>query len=260
MKRFTKKRNAIIAFVLISTVAISAMLINNSLLVEANELFSGIDSIISYNSEANPFNIVELVPEEKMAEIGYLMDGEEPEQWLSSISTMVSSSDDSGYNKRTKYVNDLKTKLTSIIETNGTKTKPLHYSDYEESYVSSSGLIRLPLANEDVIEKDTTGYKINDVGTGNGAYEFNCDYTPVATGGNYDQNVDYYIYSGAGYYGVVFEGVLLDGISSIAEQLAGRKAYSVKNSHAYVNKSSLEGLASDKPNAYVYKSDNSDIS
>lgn len=258
MKNIKKKIAAGVAFALVCAITVTAIFVHSSQTVEANEVFNGIDSIISYNNEANPFNVVELVPDRGMAEIGYLMDGQEPDNWLGIIAGLVSDDTDAGTKKRSDYILALKTRLDSITETDGSNSKPLHYNTYSESYVEKDGMTVLPLSSIEKIAKDTTGYKMNDVGIGNGSFEFNCEYAPVAIGGDYDQNVDYYIYSGAGYYGIVFEPFESDGVIDIVDQLNGEDAYTVKSAYAYVSKAKVDELCTDSPNAYLYKADNSD--
>ena len=55
----------------------AAFVLNDSLTkVDANVAFNGISDIVSSHGKDKPFNIVEVVPDKKMASIGYLIDGQ----------------------------------------------------------------------------------------------------------------------------------------------------------------------------------------
>lgn len=67
----------------------AAFVLNDSLTkVDANVAFNGISDIVSSHGKDKPFNIVEVVPDKKMASIGYLIDGQEPDDWFGTLAQM----------------------------------------------------------------------------------------------------------------------------------------------------------------------------
>ena len=93
----------------------AAFVLNDSLTkVDANVAFNGISDIVSSHGKDKPFNIVEVVPDKKMASIGYLIDGQEPDDWFGTLSKM-SDKDGAGVKNRSAYMEGLKTKLAPIL-------------------------------------------------------------------------------------------------------------------------------------------------
>ena len=65
-----------ISLTLTGCLVVAAFVLNDSLTkVDANVAFNGISDIVSSHGKDKPFNIVEVVPDKKMASIGYLIDG-----------------------------------------------------------------------------------------------------------------------------------------------------------------------------------------
>lgn len=229
MSKLRKKIVVPISLTLTGCLVVAAFVLNDSLTkVDANVAFNGISDIVSSHGKDKPFNIVEVVPDKKMASIGYLIDGQEPDDWFGTLSKM---SDDkgAGVKNRADYMSGLKTKLDPITTENKDNTKPLYYEKYEESYVSQGdGWSELALVGMDRINKGTTGYKMTEQAKGD--YKFNTDYQLAVNEeglptGHYRQNVDHYVFmqgedetedgSGSvdtgkrGYYSVAFSAVKL---------------------------------------------------
>lgn len=198
MGKLRKKIVVPISLTLTGCLVVAAFVLNDSLTkVDANVAFNGISDIVSSHGKDKPFNIVEVVPDKKMASIGYLIDGQEPDNWFGTLSKM-SDKEGAGVKKRADYMSGLKTKLAPITTEQKDNTKPLYYEPYEESYVSlSDDWSELALVDMDRINKGTTGYKMTEQAEGD--YKFNTDYQLAVNGeglptGHYRQNVDHYVF------------------------------------------------------------------
>ena len=235
MSKLRKKIVVPISLTLTGCLVVAAFVLNDSLTkVDANVAFNGISDIVSSHGKDKPFNIVEVVPDKKMASIGYLIDGQEPDNWFGTLAQM-SDKDGVGVQKRADYMSGLKTKLAPITTDKKDNTKPLYYEPYEESYVSlGDDWSELALVDMDRINKGTTGYKMTEQAEGD--YKFNTDYQLAVNGeglptGHYRQNVDHYVFMQGedetedgsesvdtgkrGYYSVAFSAVKLpDGMTN----------------------------------------------
>lgn len=235
MSKLRKKIVVPISLTLTGCLVVAAFVLNDSLTkVDANVAFNGISDIVSSHGKDKPFNIVEVVPDKKMASIGYLIDGQEPDDWFGTLAQM-SDKEGAGVQKRADYMSGLKTKLAPITTEKKDNTKPLYYEPYEESYVSlDDDWSELALVDMDRINKGTTGYKMTEQAEGD--YKFNTDYQLAVNEeglptGHYRQNVDHYVFmqgedeteDGAesvdtgkrGYYSVAFTAVKLpDGMTN----------------------------------------------
>lgn len=235
MSKLRKKIVVPISLTLTGCLVVAAFVLNDSLTkVDANVAFNGISDIVSSHGKDKPFNIVEVVPDKKMASIGYLIDGQEPDNWFGTLSKM-SDTEGAGVQKRADYMSGLKTKLAPITTEKKDNTKPLYYEPYEESYVSlDDDWSELALVDMDRINKGTTGYKMTEQAEGD--YKFNTDYQLAVNGeglptGHYRQNVDHYVFMQGedetedgsesvdtgkrGYYSVAFTAVKLpDGMTN----------------------------------------------
>lgn len=213
----------------------AAFVLNDSLTkVDANVAFNGISDIVSSHGKDKPFNIVEVVPDKKMASIGYLIDGQEPDDWFGTLAQM-SDKEGAGVQKRADYMSGLKTKLAPITTEKKDNTKPLYYEPYEESYVNQGNdWSELALVDMDKINQGTEGYKMTKQEKGD--YKFNTDYQLAVNEeglptGHYRQNVDHYVFMQGedetedgsesvdtgkrGYYSVAFTAVKLpDGMTN----------------------------------------------
>ena len=154
MSKLRKKIVVPISLTLTGCLVVAAFVLNDSLTkVDANVAFNGISDIVSSHGKDKPFNIVEVVPDKKMASIGYLIDGQEPDDWFGTLSRM-SDKDGAGVQKRSAYMEELKTKLAPITTEKKDNTKPLYYEPYEESYVSQGDdRTELALVDMDRINK-----------------------------------------------------------------------------------------------------------
>lgn len=198
MSKLRKKIVVPISLTLTGCLVVAAFVLNDSLTkVDANVAFNGIADIVSSHGKDKPFNIVEVVPDKKMASIGYLIDGQEPDNWFGTLSKM-SDKDGAGVKNRSDYMEGLKTKLAPITTEKKDNTKPLYYEPYEESYVSQGDdWTELALVDMDRINKGTTGYKMTEQAEGD--YKFNTDYQLAVNEeglptGHYRQNVDHYVF------------------------------------------------------------------
>lgn len=198
MSKLRKKIVVPISLTLTGCLVVAAFVLNDSLTkVDANVAFNGISDIVSSHGKDKPFNIVEVVPDKKMASIGYLIDGQEPDNWFGTLSKM-SDKDGAGVKNRSAYMEGLKTKLAPITSEKKDNTKPLYYEPYEESYVSQGDdWTELALVDMDRINKGTTGYKMTEQAEGD--YKFNTDYQLAVNEeglptGHYRQNVDHYVF------------------------------------------------------------------
>lgn len=198
MSKLRKKIVVPISLTLTGCLVVAAFVLNDSLTkVDANVAFNGISDIVSSHGKDKPFNIVEVVPDKKMASIGYLIDGQEPDDWFGTLAQM-SDKEGAGVQKRADYMAGLKTKLEPITTEKKDNTRPLYYEQYEESYVSlGEGWSELALVDMDKINQGTEGYKMTKQEKGD--YKFKTDYQLAVNEdglptGHYRQNVDHYVF------------------------------------------------------------------
>ena len=175
------------------TITVASMIFIHNLEADAkNASFNGIGSIIKSATEENPFTVVELVPDEKMAKFGYFVEGSEPEDWKKEIALLDTKK------KRMDYMAGLKNKLATISASD--KTKPLTYNEYKEAYsldavnpADEAKYSSFNLANPLFIRKGVvSGYKMVDAA--GGSFAFDASFVEQA-GGDYDENVVSYEYS-----------------------------------------------------------------
>ena len=198
MSKLRKKIVVPISLTLTGCLVVAAFVLNDSLTkVDANVAFNGISDIVSSHGKDKPFNIVEVVPDKKMASIGYLIDGQEPDNWFGTLSKM-SDTEGKGATNRAAYMKSLKEKLAPITTEEKDNTKPLYYEPYEESYVNQGNdWSELALVDMDKINQGTEGYKMTKQEKGD--YKFNTDYQLAVNEdglptGHYRQNVDHYVF------------------------------------------------------------------
>ena len=168
MKSFLKCLATGIAVVLVFCIIITTVLLRSGQEVKANESFEGINNIIEGNSEGNPYTIYELVPDDSMGEIGYMIDGQEPIDWKSQLREIPGSS------SRKDYINtELRSLYASICAED--TSRPLTYKPYDESYLAKDGWESYTLSNPDIIPEGTSGYgMIENIGAGD--YRLSCTY------------------------------------------------------------------------------------
>ena len=192
MKKQTKALIGILTATSLTVAAVSMMFIHNHEADAKNASFNGIGSIIKSSTEENPFTVVELVPDEKMAKFGYFVEGSEPEDWKKEIALLDTKK------KRMDYMAGLKKKLATISASD--KTKPLTYNEYKEAYsldavnpADEAKYSSFNLANPLLIRKgEVSGYKMVDAA--GGSFAFDASFVEQA-GGDYDENVVSYEYT-----------------------------------------------------------------
>ena len=192
MKKQTKALIGILTATSLTVAAVSMMFIHNPEADAKNASFNGIGSIIKSSTEENPFTVVELVPDEKMAKFGYFVEGSEPEDWKKEIALLDTKK------KRMDYMAGLKNKLATISASD--KTKPLTYNEYKEAYsldavnpADEAKYSSFNLANPLLIRKgEVSGYKMVDAA--GGSFAFDASFVEQA-GGDYDENVVSYEYT-----------------------------------------------------------------
>ena len=192
MKKQTKALIGILTATSLTVAAVSMMFIHNHEADAKNASFNGIENLIKSSTEENPFTVVELVPDERMAKFGYFVEGSEPEDWKKEIALLDTKK------KRMDYMAGLKNKLATISASD--KTKPLTYNEYKEAYsldavnpADEAKYSSFNLANPLVIRKgEVSGYKMVD--EAGGSFAFDASFVEQA-GGDYDENVVSYEYT-----------------------------------------------------------------
>lgn len=192
MKKRTKALIGILTATSLTVAAVSMMFIHNHEADAKNASFNGIGSIIKSSTEENPFTVVELVPDERMAKFGYFVEGSEPEDWRDNLTKLRTK------NERINYMNGLKNRLSSISASDG--TKPLTYTEYKEAYsldgvpaADEAKYSSFDLATPIEIKKGTViPYKMVDAA--GGSFKLEATFKEQA-GGDYDENVVSYEYT-----------------------------------------------------------------
>lgn len=192
MKKRTKALIGILTATSLTVAAVSMMFIHNHEADAKNASFNGIGSIIKSSTEENPFTVVELVPDEKMAKFGYFVEGSEPENWRDNLTKLRTK------NERINYMNGLHNRLSSISASDG--TKPLTYTEYKEAYsldgvpaADEAKYSSFDLATPIEIKKGTViPYKMVDAP--GGSFKLEATFKEQA-GGDYDENVVSYEYT-----------------------------------------------------------------
>ena len=192
MKKRTKALIGILTATSLTVAAVSMMFIHNHEADAKNASFNGIGSIIKSSTEENPFTVVELVPDEKMAKFGYFVEGSEPEDWRDNLAKLRTK------NERINYMNGLHNRLSSISASD--RTKPLTYTEYKEAYsldgvpaADEAKYSSFDLATPIEIKKGTViPYKMVDAA--GGSFKLEATFKEQA-GGDYDENAVSYEYT-----------------------------------------------------------------
>ena len=175
------------------TITVASMIFTHNHEADAkNASFNGIENLIKSSTEENPFTVVELVPDERMAKFGYFVEGSEPEDWKKEIALLDTKK------KRMDYMAGLKNKLATISASD--KTKPLTYNEYKEAYsldavnpADEAKYSSFNLAKPLLIKKgEVSGYKMVDAA--GGSFAFDASFVEQA-GGDYEENVVSYEYT-----------------------------------------------------------------
>lgn len=192
MKKRTKALIGILTATSLTVAAVSMMFIHNPEADAKNASFNGIENLIKSSTEENPFTVVELVPDERMAKFGYFVEGSEPEDWRDNLAKLRTK------NERINYMNGLKNRLSLISSSDG--TKPLTYTEYKEAYsldavpaADEAKYSSFDLATPIEIKKGTViPYKMVDAA--GGSFKLEATFKEQA-GGDYDENVVRYEYT-----------------------------------------------------------------
>ena len=192
MKKQTKALIGILTATSLTVAAVSMMFIHNPEADAKNASFNGIGSIIKSSTEENPFTVVELVPDERMAKFGYFVEGSEPEDWRDNLAKLRTK------RERINYMNGLRDRLSLISSGDG--TKPLTYTEYKEAYsldevpaADEAKYSSFDLATPIEIKKGTViPYKMVDAA--GGSFKLDATFKEHA-GGDYDENVVRYEYT-----------------------------------------------------------------
>ena len=192
MKKRTKALIGILTATSLTVAAVSMMFIRNHEADAKNASFNGIENLIKSSTEENPFTVVELVPDERMAKFGYFVEGSEPENWRDNLAKLRTK------NERINYMNGLKNRLSLISSGDG--TKPLTYTEYKEAYsldavpaADEAKYSSFDLATPIEIKKGTViPYKMVDAA--GGSFKLEATFKEQA-GGDYDENVVRYEYT-----------------------------------------------------------------
>ena len=192
MKKQTKALIGILTATSLTVAAVSMMFIHNHEADAKNASFNGIGSIIKSSTEENPFTVVELVPDERMAKFGYFVEGSEPEDWRDNLAKLRTK------RERINYMNGLRDRLSLISSGDG--TKPLTYTEYKEAYsldevpaADEAKYSSFDLATPIEIKKGTViPYKMVDAA--GGSFKLEASFKEQA-GGDYDENVVSYEYT-----------------------------------------------------------------
>lgn len=198
-KKFTKI--IAVAVVIAIVLAMPHKLVKRAMATSAT--FNGISGIISSSTVDKPFTVFELVPDKKMAKFGYLVKGEEPENYEAKLSTLATKTE------REEYMKTLLEKLAPIMDGQG--QKPLtSLGKYEEVYSldgveesKRSQYREITLATPSVLEKDASGMKV--VPKEGGSFSVEVSYIPKK-GGGYEENIKNFVYNQdqRGRYSVIF--------------------------------------------------------
>ena len=192
MKKQTKALIGILTATSLTVAAVSMMFIHNHEADAKNASFNGIGSIIKSSTEENPFTVVELIPDERMAKFGYFVEGSEPEDWRDNLAKLRTK------RERINYMNGLRDRLSLISSGDG--TKPLTYTEYKEAYsldevpaADEAKYSSFDLATPIEIKKGTViPYKMVDAA--GGSFKLEASFKEQA-GGDYDENVVSYEYT-----------------------------------------------------------------
>ncbi len=240
-----KRKNLIrvVALAAVALVLVSTILEQMPEAAFAQQSFNGIDTVISAHGEDDPFTIVELVPDAGAAKLGYLVEGSEPfyydaasgeyQTYTEHLAALTSASD------RTSFDSSMVKTLSAIT---GDEDFPLSYTAYAESYAKKDGYTALALDEAETITSGTSGYSMNDVGTGQGDFSYTTSYEAVTSGGSLEQNISYYdVNADNKYYNLTFTKI--DDISNYTGA-----AYKVSSATSY--SSYDEAVAASANNVY----------
>ena len=272
MHRSHKKIIASVSLLLVAVLVVTTISISHTNTVSAQPSFQGIQSIVAGNTADAPFSVMELVPSTDMAAFGYLVDGNEPVAGIDAKTGKAVLWQDavkqiSGTDNRVHWMEEKQEVLKNICGTD----EALTYKTYEETYAvvedDEENWTKVSLTTEDSIAKDTTGYSMQDVGDGFGAYVLNESFAlSDAANGDYDENPDYFVYSNNGYYSLAFAGIAgskdADSLESLQALVGGNGAYAVTSASIYTSEDAFDAFRADAANkkCAIYALPRSDLS
>ncbi len=153
---------------------------------------SGIEEIKGSLSAENPYNILEVVPEEYTGSIGYYIPGEEPFDWKGQIATLPTK--EARKSHMTNLLNELETK--GLLSSGGTTPLEKNAADYiyEEYYPwESEGKTNIEEVNFSEKKEEELDIAFNLMGAGNGEFKLTeATYALVSEDmtGNYKQIIE----------------------------------------------------------------------
>ena len=272
MHRSHKKIIASVSLLLVAVLVVTTISISHTHTVSAQPSFQGIQSIVAGNTVDAPFSVVELVPSNDMAAFGYLVDGNEPVAGIDAETGKAVLWQDavkqiSGTDNRVRWMEEKQEALKNICGTD----EALTYKTYEETYAvvedDEENWTKVSLTTEDSIAAETTGYRMEDVGDGYGAYVLNESFAlSDAANGDYDENPDYFVYSNNGYYSLAFAVIAgskgADSLESLQALVGGNGAYAVTSASIYTSEDAFDAFRSDAANkkCAIYAVPRSDLS
>lgn len=157
-KIITKKRTGIAVSILALGIVFAVIFGLRGSSVAADSLPGIVDLRSDITTKEAPYNILEIVPNESAAEIGYLIKGQEPlrdstgavvhwEEYIKAHAEDMTPAD------REAYINSLFTYNSAYIASGSSDTMPMYYSAYQEVTAGT------PDAREVVVEDETVyGY------------------------------------------------------------------------------------------------------
>lgn len=208
MKGRKRKLKATVA-ITVAVAIVGMWLVHGSMMqvAKADNTFYGMNMVKNLVSEDFPFQILEIVPDEKLSEIGYLVGGQEPIQWKDELTKLTSKTD------REEYMKRLFNGLAELVTTEESDSAaPLHYAGYGETYgiyPGDSNWTELELKNTENLAAGTAGYYMQYDGADSGEYNrLDAVYEVTASDGSYQQNVSYFTNTtGEKYYDIQFKAI-----------------------------------------------------
>lgn len=145
----------------------------------AKDTFAGVETVVDNKmNSGQPFRILEVIPDGAASEIGYLVDGAEPQFTQTRFDeylTLLREAEDTTFvndkTGREKYINDLAAKLTTAGLLADDGSEPLGYTEYIETYFPTddekASLQYVDLSPENYEKLSIAGnYVPNSYGTG----------------------------------------------------------------------------------------------
>lgn len=145
----------------------------------AKDTFAGVETVVdSKINSSQPYRILEIIPDGASSEIGYLVDGAEPQYTQTRFDEYLTSLREAGdttfvNNKagREAYIQELAAKLTTAGLLADDGSKPLGYTEYTETYFPTeeqkASLQYVDLSPENYETLSVAGnYVTNSYGTG----------------------------------------------------------------------------------------------